>query len=348
MIPGSAIFTPPATAPRAQVLCYDLPEEQRCEQPDEVTLTSIEYMNGPNPAVSLVRQVNRVIGRGMHSHFWWDIRNLEVWEDFSLDTIMAIRGFPELLNIPINESAFPNPQISPSRLHPESDASLIEMIRDFYAVKVNAALKVAQGTHRHMMMRVGKDRDGPALLSNYQDDAEKTISGNGRGRVVGIVRSYERWNSGMRSEVGYKKILYLEGLAHLHRHMREHQCRYGFVMTETELVCVRAGTADTPFFGHLELARVVETRVQSGLTASLALWFLHMLAKEEPLPGQCGWRLNVGAPAAMTRQHVMEEKDAWIPEPQTGEKRDAKRVRGWVMPRDPWNKKKEGGKAWNK
>ena len=283
----------------------------------------------------------------MHVHFWWDIRNLKTWDDFHLDTIMAVPSFPELLNIPVNDSAFMKPQIPSSRLHPESDTSLLEIIRDFYMVKVNSALKVTLGP-LHMAMRVGKDRDGPAFLSNYQNDHEKTISGNGRGRIVGIVRSYERWNSGMRSEAGQKKVLYLEGLSHLHRYMREHQCRYGFIMTETELVCARAGTDDTPYFGFLELATPIETRRQEGLTASLALWFLHMLAKEDPLPGQCSWRLNVGAPAAMTRRHIMEEKDKWIPEPQTGEKRDAKRVRGWVMPTDPWNKKREGGKGWNK
>ena len=68
-----------------------------------------------------------------------------------------------------------------------------------------------------------------------------------------------------------------------------------------------------------------------------------MLAKEEPLPGQCSWKINVGPPAALTRSNVMEKKDDWIPNPQNGETREAKRVRGWVHPSDPWNRKKEGG-----
>ena len=255
---------------------------------------------------------------------------------------MGTEAISRLLNVPLPLTAFPKTDIQQRQLHPESELDLINLIRDFYMAKVNAAVKITQGAARHMVMRLGKDRDGPTFVSTYQDDYEKTISGNGRGRIVGIVRSYERWNSGMRSEAGQKKVYYLEGLSALHKHMRDHQCRYGFIMTETELVCVRAGTEDTPYFGFLELAAIIETRAKEGLTAALALWWLHMLAKEEPLPGQCSWKLNVGAPAAMTRQHIIAEKDKWIPEPQMGEKREAKRVRGWVFPSDPWNKKREG------
>lgn len=283
-------------------------------------------------------------------HCWWDIRNLLTWDDFNLESILEIPSFPDFLSLPVNASAFPKPLIAQPRLRPVTEAALIEIVRDSYMVKVNAACKITINAYRYVAMRVAKEREGPHFVSNYQDDTEKTLFGNGRGRVVGLVKSYERWNTGMRLEPPHRKILYLKGLAHLQWCMREHQCRYGWIMTETELVCVRAATDenDTPFFGALELAPTVETRTQEGLTASLALWYLHMLAKENPLPGQSGWRLNVGAPAAMTRMHVMEEKDDGIPNPQIGEKRDAKRTRGWALPNDPWCKKKEGGKAWNR
>lgn len=69
-----------------------------------------------------------------------------------------------------------------------------------------------------------------------------------------------------------------------------------------------------------------------------------MLAKDEPLPGQLGWRVEIGPPGDVTRSKVLEKKDTWIPEPGMAEKRQAKTIRGWVMPSDPWNRKKEGGK----
>ena len=341
---------PPSPVLRHRLLPYELPEEQQCDAPNELTMTLNEYLRGQNPQPNIVRQVNTVLGRGLHWHCWWDIRNLRCWDDFTLESIQEIRSFPEFLSLPVNASAFPKPLIANSRLHPDSEAALVEIVRDFYMVKVNAALKVTINAFRHVAMRICKERDGPHFISNYQDDTEKTLAGNGRGHVVGLIKSYERWNTGMRHEAPHKKVVYLEGLSHLHRYMREHQCRYGFIMTETELVCARAATDenDMPYFGALELCPTIETRTQDGLTACLALWYLHMLAKDEPLPGQSGWKLNVGAPAAMTRTNVMEEKDKWIPEPQIGEKRDAKRRRGWVLPSDPWNRRREGGKVWNK
>jgi hypothetical protein len=43
---------------------------------------------------------------------------------------------------------------------------------------------------------------------------------------------------------------------------------------------------------------------------------------------------NASSPG--TRQRILAEaKDKWIPEPQIGERRDAKRVRGWVWPPGP-------------
>ncbi|MCJ1371036.1 hypothetical protein MMC20_002251 [Loxospora ochrophaea] len=341
VIPGSSTFVSPAPRSRSQPRPIEIARELQYDSPDERQSSLREYLTGSNPPVNLVRQVNTVLGRGLHSHFWWDIRNLRVWEDFTLEAMEEVPGLTCLLDQPVAAKAFPVPIVPQSRLQPDSEVALHEIYRDFYATKVTAALKTSLGHISHISMRGEKARDGPHFVSNYQDDFEKTFTGNGRGRVVGLVRSFDRWNTGMRHEAPHRRVVYLEGLSHLHRYMREHSCRYGFIMTEIELVCVRAGANDIPYFGFLELANTVEMKTQRGLTACLALWYLHMLAKEEPLPGQPGWRLEVGAPTAMTRMHVMPEKDDWIRDPQVGEKRDAKRVRGWVMPGDPFNRRRE-------
>jgi hypothetical protein len=339
------VVSPPALSRqgRSQVLIDD----QLGFDPNEPVSSVIDYFNCPNPAVDIVRHVSQGSGLNSRSHAWWDIRNLRSWEDFSLETIMETPDFPNLLKVSVPARNLPVPYIAPNRLRPETESGLVEIIRDFYMTKVNAALTTTQGS-RHVSMRLGREREGATFVANYEDDVQRTITGNGQGRVVGIVRSYERWNTGLRTEATHKKVEYLEGLAHLHWLMREHQCRYGFIMTETELVCARAGTDETPYFGFLELAPTIETRTQGGLTACVALWYLHMLAKDEPLPGQCGWKLSIGAPAALTRKRVMKEKDSWIPQPGVKEKRMAKVKRGWIMPEDPWSRKREVGKVWLK
>ena len=180
----------------------------------------------------------------------------------------------------------------------------------------------------------------------------------------------------MRREGPARKVEYLRGLAHLQKCMRDHSCRYGFILTEIELVCVRAGCDDKgqPYFGYLELSEGIATKQsvhavdaegadaspepeEVPMTVSLALYYLLMLAKATPLPGQPSSFMDVGGPGAMTRQRVWhgvdnieeergkEGKDKWVPEPQMGEKRDAKTARGWVWPNDPWHKREGGGAA---
>ncbi|KAI9835988.1 MAG: hypothetical protein M1837_003555 [Sclerophora amabilis] len=343
-MPGAATYVPPPTyLPQEYVLPMDLQYTGA-----ETTTTLLDYLTSPNPTPELVSHININANRGPgQTHFWWDIRNLRSWNDFSLKTMKGFRGFWDILNVEVPSTSLPVPRYSRAGLHPETEASLHELCRDFYADKVNNSLKVSQ-FQRHLRMRAEPQmsyasrerRPAPHFVSNYQDDVEKTIFGEGRGRVVGLVKSFDRWNTGMRAEAPHKKVEYLLGLSHLHRHMREHGCRYGFIITEIELVCVRAGVEDIPHFGFLELSPTIQLKTSGpyALTAGLALWYLHMLAKEQPLPGQAGWRIDVGGAVACHRQKCLE-KDDWIPNTSLAERREARRVRGWISNTDPLSRK---------
>ena len=346
--PGASTFVPPPVSYQTSYpnYAYDasIASDFVYVSEHEPRTSLQKYLTAPNPAVNLVERVNYEHGRGEHSHFWFDIRNLVTWEDFNLDTIHTVPGFSSLLDIEIKAAALPNPSIPQSRLYPSSESALQDIYASFFVPKITAALKCSIYGPNYLSMRADKSRDGPHFIANYQNDLERTIQGNGRGRVIGIVKTFDRWNTSMRHEKGQRQVHYLAGLSHLHRCMRENSCRYGFIITEIELVCVRMGTQQTPHFGFLELAPTIELKQQqTGLTAGVALWYLHMLAKEDPLPGQVGWRVELGQPVDCTRKLVLEKKDEWIPEPGIAEKRAAKTVRGWVMPWDPWNRKKEGG-----
>ncbi|KAJ5891875.1 uncharacterized protein N7473_008103 [Penicillium subrubescens] len=363
----------------------------------------LSYLTSPTQAINLVRNVSVVPTRGMHDYFWWDIRNLRSWTSFSIPTFDSIHGLTQLLKTEISSSLVPPVSVVPGRLAPESEPALVSLIRDLYAPRVNAALAVSQGTE-HLQLYAApdmrhtghKNHGHPHFLANYASDSERTSAGLPRGRLVGIVKSFDRWNSGMRNEAPHRRVEYLNGLAHLQRCMREHSCRYGFIITEIELVCVRAGCDtgdDVPYFGFLEIAAPIplmtaatqphtihheapplatpisarsfsssshgssshsrqdspapegnEGSFTAPMTASMALYFLLMLSKSVPLPYQPSAHLNVGGPGALTRQRILPEpKDKWIPEPQIGERRDAKRVRGWVWPGDAWHRREGGG-----
>lgn len=342
--------SPPANPSRLSV---EADVDFNCDWQDS-TSTILDYLTASNPKPSLTQRVSEA-NPLLQPYMWFDVRNVSSWTDFNITTISAMPGLLNLMNISVSSSHLPTP--GRVNANPETPFQLAETCAKFHAVKVNAALKVAQGD-KHMVMRTlqhtgPNPRAQPEFVSNYQCDVERIISGDGRGRVVGIVKCYDQWNSGFRTGTAPEKVLYLRGLARLHHFMREHGCRYGFIITEIELVCVRAGvdaSSDSaiPLFGCLEVAQAVQIATSGKdsngnlkMTVGLALWYLHMLAKEQPMPGQFHWKLDVGAPAALTRNRHLQ-RDAWMPKPNLSETRAIKKVRGWVWPAEPVNKKEIG------
>lgn len=359
----------PITMPGGQIQSY--PNHRRTASPpanpsrlsieqefdpvlDGQTMSTLDYLTAPNPTPSLTQRTVETV-RGQNVHFWFDVRNVRAWSDFNVTAVAAIPDLWKLLEWQVPLRNLPTP--ARVNLNPETPSQLAELCAAHHAVKINAALRFTQGSERHMAMRTLKatqsPRQQPEFVSNYQSDSEKTIYGDGRGRIVGIVKCYDQWNTGMRNSTPGDKIKYLQTLAHLHRFMREHGTRYGFIMTEIELVCVRAGgppnPEDTrPLFGFLEVAAPVQIAASGrdesgklGMTAGLALWWLHMLAKEQPLPGQMHWKMEVGHASELSRQHH-EARDDWMPKQNVSEKREAKRVRGWVEPSEPLSKREYG------
>ena len=317
---------------------------------DLTKVSMLEYLTAPNPTPSLTQRTVETV-RSQNTHYWYDIRNVSTWADFNVDTISEFPDILGLLSYQFTLRDLPTP--AKVNVHPETPAQLADLCASHHAVKVNAALKNSQGP-KHVAMRKLQSTGGakPEFVSNYQSEIEQTIFGDGRGRVIGIVKCWDQWNSGMRSGNPTESVKYLQTLALLQRFMREHECRYGFIMTEIELVCVRAGgppnERNVPLFGYLEVAEPVRMATHgmdaSGnlqMTAGLALWYLHMLAREQTFPGQYHWKMEVGPPAQLTRQNHLP-RDAWMPKPNQSEQREAKRIRGWVWPVEGLSKRECG------
>src|SRR5699024_6711439 len=151
---------------------------------------------------------------------------------------------------PVAAPLLPTPA-APSR-HPETEAALHSIYAQHYLPKLNSALAVS--TTRPLTLSVPPK---PATSTTPADhffvangpgestSAAALFGGKPSARVVGLVRSFDRFNTGMRVEGNIKRVEYLRGLAALHHAMREHSCRYGFILTEIELVLVRNGEEPT-------------------------------------------------------------------------------------------------------
>ncbi|KAI8954513.1 hypothetical protein F4801DRAFT_533455 [Xylaria longipes] len=317
--------------------------------------TLLNYLATSNPAPSLVRSISYPLRDPNTKHFWWDVRQVRQWSAFNLNTILSMPGASTLLNCPVPAPLLPQP--STSVRHPETEAALHSIYASYYIPKLNSAL--ALSSQRPLQFSVPSTKHMPsspndhlivANMAGESSTAAAIFGGKPTARVVGLVKSFDRFNTGMRVEGNVKRVEYLRGLAHLHHAMREHGTRYGFILTEIELVLVRNGAEGTPHFGYLEVTRVPLADPQAEddtedesipLTACLALWGLCMLAGDEPIPGHALWKAEVGAPAEGTRRKALA-KDDWMPPPQLAEKREAKRARGWILPEDPVSRKELG------
>ncbi|KAH8199986.1 hypothetical protein TruAng_005867 [Truncatella angustata] len=320
--------------------------------PEPVASTTLmSYMTSANPAPSLVRTISFPLKDPNTKHFWWDVRQVRPWTGFNASAILSLPGASGLLSCPVPAPLLPQPAAS-SR-HPETEAALHQIYASYYLPKLNSALAISSQRPLQLSMPTAKQVNNiehifTANVSGDSASAAAMFGGKPTARVVGLVKSFDRFNTGMRVEGNIKRVEYLRGLSHLHHVMREHGCRYGFILTEIELVVVRNGGENTPHFGFLEVSSVQlaaageeDFQEDQGLTACLALWGLCMMASDEPAPGHAGWRSEIGAPAEGTRRKALA-RDDWMPQPQLAEKREAKRARGWVLPEDPVGRKELG------
>ncbi|KAG5938781.1 hypothetical protein E4U60_001205 [Claviceps pazoutovae] len=326
----------------------------------------ISYLMMANPAASLVRTISFPKRDASIKHFWWDIRNIRAWSSFNAQAVFAFPGASAQLTTPVSASLLPHLHM-PNRT-PETEASLHSIYASYYLPKLNAALAVSSDQPLQFSVPAKSSHSIDDLLFVVNTSGESfspstMFGGKPVARVVGLVRSFDRFNTGMRSESNVKRVEYLRGLAALHHAMREHSCRYGFILTEIELVLVRCGTESTPYFGHLEITSVrlsntsdtpaenhdagfsatstAATSGSSSLTACLALWGLCQLAGHDTPAGQPHWKTEIGAPADGTRRKA-KPRDNWMPQPQLAEKREAKRSRGWIWPEDAVGRKEMG------
>ncbi|SPQ18657.1 37903fe5-d32f-472f-8cbe-292c7e276d08 [Thermothielavioides terrestris] len=329
--------------------------------PDVVPATTLyAYLTSPNPTPSLVRTLSFPLRDPNTRHFWWDVRQIRPWTGFTAASILSLPGASACLSMPVSSALLPNP--AATQRHPETEAALHAIYAAHYLPKLNNALALC--SQRPLKLSVPPKTGGGAHSLGMATDcmfvanaagesgsAAALFGGKPTARVVGLVKSFDRFNTGMRAEGNVKRVEYLRGLAHLHHAMREHGCRYGFILTEIELVVVRNGVDATPYFGFLEVASVQLAAADdvaapadaddAALTACLALWGLCMLAGDEPMPGHAHWRADIGAPADGTRRKALP-RDDWMPQPQLAEKREAKRARGWILPECPVSRKEVG------
>ncbi|OJD22676.1 hypothetical protein ACJ73_05974 [Blastomyces percursus] len=114
--------------------------------------------------------------------------------------------------------------------------------------------------------------------------------GSGPNRAPGDVKPSWKWSTAMATGTDHDQTEFRQVLSQVNHYMKQHGSRYGFVLTDNELVAIRRLDG----VGRLQLSTPISwesrgTAAQPRLTVMLALWYLGMLAAQDV--GQDQWRL---------------------------------------------------------
>ncbi|KAK2749726.1 hypothetical protein FQN55_002962 [Onygenales sp. PD_40] len=119
------------------------------------------------------------------------------------------------------------------------------------------------------------------LVLNFKPDmafvAVNSTVGSGKNRCPGDLKVSWKWKSEWRESLIFLQAReYRQVLSQINFYMKQNGARYGFVITDTELVPVKRLSED----GHVAVATAIPwtQRGPGQLTVLLGLWYLGMLA----------------------------------------------------------------------
>ncbi|KAL2819102.1 hypothetical protein BJX63DRAFT_428762 [Aspergillus granulosus] len=217
-----------------------------------------------------------------------DIHVITVWHGFNLHNIIQRYG-----NTLGQAHLPPDPMpTSPVRAI-TSENSLRSKISEYVIPRVRRGLRagfnfLATMNQMNGLTKVSLDVGESAMVTERlkPDTAYFVLAlpaGTSCNRAPDDIKPSWKWESGLALHPSPKmRMEYRQALSQVNWYMKQHHSRYGFLMTDRELVVFRRLDDD----GNLELALPIPftrggTVVQTQLTVLLALWYLGMLAAQD-------------------------------------------------------------------
>ncbi|KAE8400504.1 hypothetical protein BDV37DRAFT_257340 [Aspergillus pseudonomiae] len=221
-----------------------------------------------------------------------DINEVGRWADFNLNNIMA-EFRPFLIEAMIDREVMPTP---PREVRNEEQVRT--QFKCYLDGRVRHALRVS------FPELIKRNQLGNRVIISFDEGTRAKIPDQfipdtayfeprlpeptRSNRAPGDIKTSWKWkhtlgsSSNRKDRTEFKKVL-----AQVNYYMRQHKTRYGFILTNVELVAIRRRDSN----GNLELSEPIPwtTRgdtTQPQLTVLLGLWYLGMLASDN-----MGWEL---------------------------------------------------------
>ncbi|KAJ9299692.1 hypothetical protein DTO271G3_2576 [Paecilomyces variotii] len=217
-----------------------------------------------------------------------DIREIAVWHGFNLQTIMHRYG-----NI-LGQTHLPPDPLPNSPPRAITARSVLRgRIWEYVFPRVRRGLRAAFNT-----LTATNQMNGLTSVSFHVGEAAKIIedytpdtayfalalpAGTSWNRAPGDIKPSWQWSTALANHpmAGYRTE-FRQALSQVNWYMKQHNSRYGFILTNEELVVIRR----LDNHGNLELAPPIPftaggTVAQPRMTVLLALWYLGMLAAQD-------------------------------------------------------------------
>ncbi|KAI9824124.1 MAG: hypothetical protein M1819_001079 [Sarea resinae] len=254
-------------------------------------ITLWTYLQQQPPALPISPPAHPSRNTTNKSYSFQDIRQPGHWDAFNLQEI--VQRYGTLLHGALIEHN-PMPTSPPSAVGGE--LALTSRIHTYFKDRIRRAIRSgithARAVHQIAGLTVLEFDVGDmaATIENYRPDLayfDPTRPYNtGPNRLPGDIKPSWKWHMGLQnSPLNTAREEFRQALSQVNYYMNQHHSRYGFILTDRELVAIRK--QDT--HGNLDLSDPIPWRtVGDGqapiLTLPLALWYLGMLAAQDQGP----------------------------------------------------------------
>ncbi|PGH16821.1 hypothetical protein AJ79_01465 [Helicocarpus griseus UAMH5409] len=224
-----------------------------------------------------------------------DIQTTAVWNGFNLNTLL-----PAFQNLLAQVHIMPDPMPASPPRPITAENALRSKVSEYVFPRVRRALRAAfdhlgLANQLNGLTPVSFDvGESAEIVDGFKPDTayfEVALpAGTGPNRAPGDIKPSWKWNTPMATDLipGVRKE-YRQALSQVNWYMKQHKARYGFLLTDVELVVFRRLDDN----GNLELAPAIPftaggTPTQPQLTVIFALWCLGMMAAHD---GPGGWEM---------------------------------------------------------
>lgn len=256
-------------------------------------ISLMAYLQNAPPAIPTLPPPNPGPNTTSTSYRASDIHSVGVWINFTLATVRQ-RYQAHLMTTMLPPDPFP---VSPPQ--PSSENPLRHRISDMLTTRIRRALRTGfnqlQAVNQlngltPLSFDVGEAASTPGGFTPDLAYCVAASFGSGPNRAPGDVKPSWKWSMAMATGTAHDRNEFRQVLSQVNHYMKQHGSRYGFVLTDIELVAIRRLDGN----GSLELSTPISwdslgTAAQPRLTVMLALWYLGMLAAQDL--GQDRWRL---------------------------------------------------------